>query len=173
MVAADDAVFVSTRTAFRPEPETWWRTGWSVVTMPVDDATADAGGRAIGFPKYVAERIELGEAEGVWRGRVAHGGREIMALSFTPNADAGPVATSSSDPGLPCLLLLPPAQGPLVNQVDTQLFGPRRSVTTAGSATVQADPGEAWAGLLPAGGGPVPATLDEMTGDWILVEASH
>jgi hypothetical protein len=44
-------------------------------------------------------------------------------------------------------------------------------VTTAGSATVQADPGEAWAGLLPAGGGPVPATFDEMTGDWILVEA--
>jgi hypothetical protein len=147
------------------------RTGWSVVTMPVDDATTDAGGRAIGFPKYVADRIELGEATGVWRGRVAHGGREVMALTFTPNADAQPVAASSTDPGLPCLLLLPPGQGPQVNQVDTRLFGPRRSVTTAGSATVQADPGEAWAGLLPAGGGPVPATFDEMTGDWILVEA--
>jgi len=147
------------------------RTGWYVVTMPVDDATACSSGRSLGFPKYVADRIELGQSDGVWRGRVAHQGREIMALTFTPSADAGPVDTSSTDPGLPCFLHLPPAKGPLVNQVDTRLFGPRRTVTTAGAATVQADPGEAWAGLLPAAGGPVPATFDEMTGDWILVEA--
>jgi len=139
--------------------------------MPVDDETANAGGRSIGFPKYVADRIDLRETDGVWHGRVAHQGREIMQVTFRPNADAQPVATSSTDPGLPCFLLLPPAQGPRVNQVDTRLFGPRHTVTTVGSATVQADPGEAWAGLLPAGGGPAPATPDEMTGDWILVQA--
>ncbi len=147
------------------------RTGWYVVTMPVDDRTACDGGRSIGFPKYVADRIDLEQAEGAWHGRVTHQGREIMAVTFRPNADAQPVATSSTDAGSPCFLLLPPALGPLVNQVDTRLFGPRRTVTTAGSATVQADPGEAWAGLLPAGGGPAHATFDELTGDWILAEA--
>ena len=94
-----------------------------------------------------------------------------MAVTFRPSTDAQPAETSSTDPGLPCFLLLPPAQGPLVNRVDTRIFGPRLTVTTTGSAAVQADPGEAWAGLLPAGGSPVPATLDEMTGDWILVDA--
>jgi 3-hydroxybutyryl-CoA dehydrogenase len=147
------------------------RTGWYVVSMPVDDRTACDGGRSIGFPKYVADRIDLGKTDSGWHGRVAHQGRDILAVTFTPNADAQPVATSSTDPGLPCFLLRPPAQGPLVSQVDTRLFGPRATLTTAGSATVQADPGEAWAGLLPAGGGPASATLDEMTGDWILVQA--
>jgi hypothetical protein len=72
---------------------------------------------------------------------------------------------------LPCLLLRPPGEGPLVSEVDTRLFGPRRIVTTAGSATVRADPGEAWAGLLPTEGGSLAATFDEMSGDWILVQA--
>ena len=147
------------------------RTGWYVLTMPVDDETANAGGRSIGFPRYVADSIDLGETDGAWRGRVTHQGREIMAVAFRSNADAEPVATSSTDAGSPCFLLLPPAQGPLVNQVDGRLSGPRRTVTTAGSATVQADPGEAWAGSLPAGGGPVHATFDEPTGDWSLAEA--
>ncbi len=147
------------------------RTGWYVVTMPVDDETAMSSGRTLGFPKYIADRIDFGDTDGAWHGRVAHGGREIMAVTFTPNADAQPVATSSTDPGLPCFLHLPPGQGPLINQIDTRLFGPRHAITTAGLATVHADPGEAWSGLLPPGGAPVPATLDEMTGDWILVEA--
>ena len=38
------------------------RTGWHVVTMPVDDETSKTGGRAIGFPKYVADEIILGGA---------------------------------------------------------------------------------------------------------------
>ena len=147
------------------------RAGWSVVTMPVDDRTACDGGRSIGFPKYVADSIALGEADGSWSGHVTHQGREIMAVAFGPNDDAQPSVTSSTDPGLPCFLLLPPAQGPLVNRVDTRLFGPRRAEMTVGSATLRADPGETWAGLLPAGGGPVSATFDEMTGDWILADA--
>ena len=95
-------------------------------------------------------------------------GRDVMQVTFTPQADAKPVENSSSDAGLPVFLLVPPAEGPQVNEVDMQLFGARKTVTTAGSATVEADPGEAWAGLLPAGGVAVSATFDEMTGEWIL-----
>jgi acetoacetate decarboxylase len=144
------------------------RTGWYVFTMPVNEGTANAGGRYLGFPKYVADEIGLVETDGVWSGRVAHQGRTVMQVTITPDADARPVETSSTDAGLPCYLLVPPAEGPLVNEVVTELFGPRRTVTTAGSATVEAGPEEAWAGLLPAAGASVRATFDEMTGDWIL-----
>lgn len=144
------------------------RTGWYVLTMPVDEETANAGGRYLGFPKYVADEIGLVETDGVWSGRVAHEGRTVMQVTFTPKAGAHPVETSSTDAGLPCFLLVPPAEGPLVNEVVTELSEPRRTVTTAGSATVEADPDEAWAGLLPAGGASLSATFDEMTGDWVL-----
>jgi len=147
------------------------QSGWFVVTMPVDDQTACDGGRSIGFPKYVADHIELEQTDGAWLGRVAHEGRDIMRVMFTPSVATEPSETISTDPGLPCLLLRPPAVGPLVSQVDTRLFGPRRKVTTAGAATVQADPGEAWAGLLPAGGAPLAATFDALSGDWILVQS--
>ncbi|MFH1475217.1 MAG: acetoacetate decarboxylase family protein, partial [Chloroflexota bacterium] len=147
------------------------QSGWYVVTMPVDDQTACDGGRSIGFPKYVADHIELEVTDGAWLGRVAHQGRDVMRVTFTPSVGAEASETISTDPGLPCLLLRPPGVGPLVSQVDTLLFGPRRKVTTAGAATVQADPGEAWAGLLPAGEAPLAATFDELSGDWILVQA--
>ena len=147
------------------------QSGWYVVTMPVDDQTACDGGRSIGFPKYVADHIELEVTDGAWLGRVAHQGRDVMRVTFTPSVGAEPSQAISTDPGLPCLLLSPPGVGPLVSQVDTRLFGPRRTVTTAGAATVQADPGEAWAGLLPAGRALLAATLDELSGDWILVQS--
>jgi Acetoacetate decarboxylase (ADC) len=144
------------------------RTGWYVLTMPVDDETANVGGRSLGFPKYVADKIELTEANGVWNGGVAYQARDVMRITFTPSPDTKPAETSSSDPGLPVFLLVPPEEGPQVNEVDMHLFGARKTVTTAGSAIVQADPGEAWAGLLPADGVPISVTLDEMTGEWIL-----
>lgn len=147
------------------------QSGWYVVTMPVDDQTACDGGRSIGFPKYLADHIELEVADGAWLGRVSHEGRDVMRVTFTPAAGVEPSEAISTDPGLPCLLLEPPGVGPAVSQVDTRLFGPRRTVTTAGTATVQADPGQAWAGLLPPGGGPLAATVDELSGDWILRQA--
>ena len=147
------------------------QSGWFVVTMPVDDRTACDGGRSIGFPKYVADQIDLDLADGAWLGRVSHEGRDVMRVAFTPTAGAEPSQSTSTDPGLPCLLLDPPGVGPLVSQVDTRLFGPRRTVTIAGAATIHGDPGEAWVGLLPAGGGPFAATFDELTGDWILAQA--
>jgi len=136
--------------------------------MPVDDDVANAGGRSLGFPKYVAEEIDLAETDGAWNGRVAYQGRDVMRVKFTPQSGAEPVEKSSSDAGLPVFLLLPPGEGPQVNEVDLQLFGPRRTVTTTGSATIEAGAGEAWAGLLPAGGIASYATFDEMTGEWIL-----
>jgi acetoacetate decarboxylase len=144
------------------------RVGWYVFTMPVDDETANAGGRTLGFPKYVADSIGLTETDGVWNGSVTYQGRTIMEVTFTPKADAQCVETSSTDAGLPVFLLLPPGEGPLVNEVVTELSGPRLTATTSGSATVRADPDEAWAGLLPPGGASSWATFEESAGDWVL-----
>jgi hypothetical protein len=149
------------------------RTGWCFVTMPVDDATSNAGGRILGFPKYVADKIDLAETNGVWGGEVVYQGRSVMQVTFTPQAGVEPTTESSSDPGLPSFVLVPPGEGPQVDEVNTDLVGPRQTVTTSGTATVAADPSEAWAGLLPAGGS-VWAMLQEMTGDdWILVPTLH
>jgi hypothetical protein len=144
------------------------RTGWYVLTMPVDDDVANARGRALGFPKYVADQIDLSEADGVWTGRVAYQGRDVMQVTFTPQPGAKPVETSTTEGGPPIFLLVPPAEGPQVNEVDIQISGEQRKVTTPGSATIEAGPGEAWAGLLPAGGVAASAMLDELTGEWVL-----
>jgi|GEM_PF-1330851 hypothetical protein len=143
------------------------QTGWYVLTMPVDDQTANAGGRALGFPKYIAEEIDLSEKDDGWTGDVTFQGQSVMHVTFTPGATP-PTAASSADPGLPVFLLLPPAEGPQVNEVDTDLAGERQTVTTSGTATIEADPDDPWAGLLPAPGTLVWGQLQDMTGDWVL-----
>ena len=56
------------------------QTGWYVVTMPEDDQTAVDSGRSIGFPKYIADRIELEATDGGWLGRVTVQGRDVMRI---------------------------------------------------------------------------------------------
>ena len=56
--------------------------------MPVDDQTADAGGRALGFPKYIADKIDLAETDGGWAGDVAFQGQSVMHVTFTPGEHA-------------------------------------------------------------------------------------
>jgi hypothetical protein len=142
--------------------------GWYVLTLPVDNETADAGGRAIGFPKYVADEITLEEQEGGWTGRVVHGGRAVIEIVFTPEAGAQPVTGTTSGGGDVVFNLVPPNEGHTVFEVKSDISGQRKTTTTAGSATVKADAGEPWAGLLGPGGTAVWAVLEEMTGEWTL-----
>jgi Acetoacetate decarboxylase (ADC) len=141
------------------------RTGWHVVTMPVDDETSSAGGRSIGFPKYVADEITLEEEGGGWRGRVVHEGRTVMEVAFTATGNAAP---STEGGGTVAFQLLPPGEGPAVYEVNTVTSGERRTVATPGSATVKADAGEPWAGLLGPESATVWASFEEVTGNWRL-----
>lgn len=142
------------------------RTGWHVLTMPVDDETANVGGRSMGFPKYVADEITLDEQEGGWLGRVVHEGRTVMEVAFA--AEGEPVTATSAGEGADVFQLLPPGQGPTISEVDTVASGERRTVTTPGSAIVSADAGEPWAGLLAPAASAVWASFDEVTGNWWL-----
>jgi hypothetical protein len=144
------------------------RTGWHVLTMPVDDETADAGGRAIGFPKYVADQIALEQQGDGWTGRVVREGRTVMEIAFAPAAGAQPVTATSAEGGDTVFNLAPSGEGWTVLEVVPAPSGPRTTVTTSGSATVRADPEEPWAGLVAGDGSPVWAAFEEMTGDWTL-----
>jgi hypothetical protein len=142
------------------------RTGWYTYTMPVDDETANAGGRAIGFDKYVADEITLQEQDGVWTGRVVHEGRTVMEVTFTP--DGVPVTETGGGEESVLFNLLPPGEGPRVTEVNSAPSGEQTTATTSGSATVKADAREPWAGLLDPRGGAIWAVFQETTGDSVL-----
>jgi hypothetical protein len=140
-------------------------TGLFPLTMPVDDATANAGGRQIGFPKYVADRITLAEEKGTARGGVVRQGRSVIEVVFRANGEP-PVTTSSDDPGLPCFTLVPPGTGPTVLIVRRSLLGPRRRVETPGTVAVTTV--EPWGRLLD-GAAVVSARRETISGDSIFV----
>ena len=144
------------------------QTGWYVLTMPVDEQMANAGGRALGFPKYIADQIALDEGLGSWSGAVSYQGLIVMGVGFTSDGKE-PLAASSADPGLPIFLLVPPTEGPQVNEVDIDVTGERQTVTTSGTATVYADPSEPWAGLVPPMGTQIWGQYQQMSGPgWVL-----
>jgi hypothetical protein len=145
------------------------RTGWHVLTMPVDDETSRAGGSAIGFPKYVADEITLEEQDGGWLGRVFHEGRTVMEVAFT--AEGEPVTARSGEAGADVFQLVPPGEGPAIIEVRSVASGERTAVTTSGSAVVGADEGEPWSGLLDPEGGAAWASFEEVTGYWWLEPA--
>lgn len=142
------------------------RTGWYTYTMPVDDETANAGGRAIGFDKYVADEITLEEKDGVWAGRVVHGGGTVMEVTFTPEGE--PSTETGAGETSVLFNLMPPGEGPGIIEVKSSPSGEQKTATTTGSATVRADPGEPWAGLLDPQGSTIWAVFQEITGNSVL-----
>jgi len=143
--------------------------GQHVITMPVDDDTANKAGRLLGFPKYVADQITLEEAEGGWVGRVMHEGRVVLGLKFTP-APGASAQTTTGGSDLRLFQLIPPGQGPQVRQVDSVDPADTQSESALGSASIQVDPDAEWAGLIPEGR--VGAMFREMTGASQLVPSS-
>ena len=139
------------------------QTGLYTLTMPVTDKTANDAGISIGFPKYVADSIDLTSGNGTWSGEVIRG-RSVMRMTFAPQSERPPF--SRSDPGPSCVNLVPPGIGPAA--VTVNIKGKQLVSTTTGSTTVAVDPGESWGNLL-EGATLVSAQFDEITGNWTLV----
>ena len=143
--------------------------GQHVITMPVDDDTADKAGRLMGFPKYVADEITLQEADGGWVGRVMHEGRMVLSLEFTPAPGAtAQTTTGGSDTRL--FQLIPPGRGPQVRQVNSVASADTQWESVLGSASIEVDPDAEWAGLIPEG--KVGTMFREATGASQLVPSS-
>jgi hypothetical protein len=140
------------------------RAGWYTLTMPVDDQTANDAGRFIGFPKYVADRIELLESGGAWGGEVAHDGHVVLQVEFTP---VSLPVESGGPPSQACFNLSPPAEGPEIVEVNTAVVKAQRVVTVGGTALVTSEADEPWVELL-EGATTVSAQFAETTGEWIL-----
>lgn len=142
------------------------QTGLYTLTMPVDNKLANDAGRSIGFPKYVADGIELTKNKGVWSGQVIHQGHTVMRMKFTPQA--GSTSRHNIDPGPSFFNLVPPSVGPQFMEVDFSLKGSQVITTTPGSVVVTVDPGESWGPLL-QGATLVSALFEKKTGNWTLV----
>jgi len=145
--------------------------GWYILTMPVDDKTANDAGISLGFPKYIADRITLERSGSAWNGQVIHQGRSVMQMTFTPQGGEAPVSTRSSDPGLSCFNLVPPGVGPEIVEVRKSISGTQQVTTTTGAATVKAAANEPWGRLL-GGATPVSAQFAEETGNYTLVSVN-
>lgn len=144
------------------------KAGWYTLTMPVTDQTADDAGRTIGFPKYVASRIDLTDGgAGAWTGEVVHDGQSVLRVVFAPQTPGAP-APGTSQPDAAAFTLVPPGEGPDVYEVSTTQHQMQHVLVVSGTATVTSGAGEPWAGLL-AQASPVSAQFTEVTGDWNLV----
>jgi uncharacterized protein (DUF362 family) len=138
------------------------------VTMPVDDQTACDAGIYLGFPKYVADRIDLIDSAGSWTGRVVDQGRMVMQISFVPSGSTETYQTSN--PGLSCINRLSADRNQEIVIVNTT--GTQWIQTTRGSATVIVDPAETWAPLLD-GATLITAQADRISGNWTLTWANE
>jgi uncharacterized protein (DUF362 family) len=141
--------------------------GLYTLTMPVTDKTAEAAGISLGFPKYIADNIDLTSNNGSWSGNVVYQGQSVMQMTFSPQS--GVSTLNRSNPGPSFVNLLPAGVGPQILTVG--IIGQQLVNTTEGTVTITAGPGESWGGLL-NGATLVGAQLDEITGNWNLVSGT-
>lgn len=128
--------------------------GWHVITMPVTTRVACEGGRAIGFPKYVADEITLGGKKGV----VRHEGKVRLSLEYTPGLTralepheeefmGGGVSRLEAD----VFQLAPPGEGPAINRIILKEVVPAHWESEQGMVKIHISPLDPWAGLIPDG----------------------
>jgi hypothetical protein len=95
---------------------------WHTLTMPVTKRVARWGGRRMGYPKYIADKILLTEgSEGKWTGEVFYKNRTPLKMEFTPGWVREPLETEKWFEGTTAFLdgssinLMPPEKGPGIN----------------------------------------------------------
>jgi len=130
--------------------------GWHVLTMPVTTKIANMGGRMIGFPKYVADEIQLKQIDNGWIGLVNHQGTERLYLEFTP---IDPEQLTPTQKQLsqritrmeePIFQLDPPDKGPRINRIHLKQIIPANWESTPGTVKIRIAAKDPWAGLIPA-----------------------
>lgn len=147
--------------------------GWFPVTMPVTTWVARQGGHHLGFPKYVADSIELVEEETGVRGRASADGRLDVSMRYR---DGAPRALSRWERELgvcdgfvegDLIVLKPTGVGPHVERVRFDVVAPSRWTTRHGSVELHGDAG----GLIPHGG-IVPGSFHHFRGGMNLVRST-
>ncbi len=104
------------------------QTGWYCAYMAVSTEAAKIGGRRLGFPKFVADRMTLERMDEGWIGATGHEGRVQMRMRFvatplgaldglSPFQQEFMNGRGAAELKGPVLLLIPPSEGPEVNVV--------------------------------------------------------
>ncbi len=130
------------------------REGWHVLTMPVTTKVACEGGRALGFPKYVADEITVSKNKAV----VRHDGDVRLSLEYTPGLTralapyerefmGGGVSRFDAD----VFQLAPPDVGPDLNQINLVPVVPANWESEQGMVKIHISPNDPWSGLIPDG----------------------
>jgi len=142
---------------------------WYPVTMPVTAWVPMKGGRHLGFPKYVVDRIELSREGEAIRGSAINKGDVQMELLF---AEGHSRQLSDWERGLAdneaffkgsCHCMVPPEVGPRVMKVNLVHKVPAKWDPVHGMVTVRVNAASTWASLLP-NEGPYPGTYNHFLG---------
>jgi hypothetical protein len=143
--------------------------GWYCLTMGVTKWRAMAGGRYLGFPKYVADEITV-TAKGEIRSALAKNkGCTQLALEFRPGVtrpltpwESQLVNNVSFFKGS-VHLLVPPGLGPRAQKAMLSHVTEPKWSCEQGMIKMRVDPSESWVHLIPDEG-PFPGTYNHFVG---------
>jgi hypothetical protein len=122
------------------------RHAWYYVEMPETDWLAVGAGRALGFPKFVAELAIDGSSDQGWRAQVRHDGTELLAAQFAPDAAALAYLREQPRDGV---IVVP--GGPAVVTYNQPIGARGQLRTQPGWLTIAAAGPGHWRTLLPVG----------------------
>jgi hypothetical protein len=108
------------------------QSGKYVLTMPLDNVAASSGGRAQGFPKYMAEEVSLSDDGNNWTGVVRNAGQVDLQASYTGACTAG------GDFPFPDFINLTPI--PISASQDAAYLAPRTGSALMITSDLLADP---------------------------------
>jgi hypothetical protein len=129
--------------------------GWYVLTMPVTAWVAKQGGRHLGFPKYIADRIRLRHRGGGWEAQSRHNGTMTLKSQFRPGItrqlapwEEELAAIESFFKG-DIYVLVPPGEGPRADKVWLEHVVSPSWSSEIGTVRITVNRDQLWAGLLP------------------------
>jgi len=120
---------------------------WFYVEMPETDWLAVGAGRAIGFPKYVADVvIDRGDSKDAWQASVIEEGKTLVVAEYVADSRAVLQLKERSREGV---IVFP--KGPSLMVFNQPVGTPGRPRFASGWLTVRPGASGQWGRLLPAG----------------------
>ena len=129
--------------------------GWYSVTMPVTNWVAMAGGRYLGFPKYIADEITLVRTGATRMANAKYKNIAQLTLAFHPGLTRQltswekELAENVSFFKGNLHQLVPPGRGPRAQKITIHDVIPPKWSPEHGMIRLQVDPNESWKGLVP------------------------
>jgi hypothetical protein len=148
--------------------------GWYCLTMPVTTRVALYGGRYLGFPKYLANKITLARSEETCIATGKYRDIVEVTLEFQPGITRPLVAWEKELAENVSFfkgdihLFVPPGRGPRLQKIIFRHVVPPIWSPINGMVCIRAGSSEPWAGLIPDEG-KFPGTYNHFKGGFNLI----